>query len=76
MCAFIENNFVNQISFHPQLSERMKVVDVISSKAFSDSQQIIAQVMNLFCSMIDLFIFFGCDGAFINTDIFVLCIAG
>lgn len=30
-----------------QLSERMKVVDVISSKTFSDSQQIIAQVMNL-----------------------------
>lgn len=58
VCAFIASNFVNQISFHPQLSERMKVVDVISSKAFSDSQQIIAQVMNGFCSMIDLFFFF------------------
>lgn len=38
----------NPISFHPQLSERMKVVDVISTKVYSDAQQIIAQVRNLF----------------------------
>lgn len=41
------NPFFYKISSHPQLSERMKVVDVISSKVYSDSQQIIAQVMNL-----------------------------
>lgn len=38
----------NQMWCHPQLSERMKVVDVISSKVFSDSQQIIAQVTTAF----------------------------
>lgn len=34
----------SQTCCHPQLSERMKVVDVISSKVFADSQRIIAQV--------------------------------
>lgn len=34
----------SQTCCHPQLSERMKVVDVISSKVFGDSQRIIAQV--------------------------------
>ncbi len=34
------------MSFHPQLSERMKVVDVLSTKVYNDSQQIIAQVKN------------------------------
>ena len=34
----------NLLSSHLQLSERMKVVDVISSKVFGDAQQIIAQV--------------------------------
>lgn len=47
VCIY-SKTIVNQISFHPQLSERMKVVDVISTKVYSDSQQIIAQVMNLF----------------------------
>ena len=35
-----------------QLSERMKVVDVLSTKVYNDSQQIIAQVKSL-----SLFIF-------------------
>lgn len=39
---------VNHVSFHPQLSERMKVVDVISTKVYNDAQQIIAQVTSLF----------------------------
>lgn len=46
-CIYSET-IVNQKSFHLQLSERMKVVDVLSTKVYSDSQQIIAQVMNLF----------------------------
>ncbi len=45
------------MSFHPQLSERMKVVDVISTKVYNDSQQIIAQVINLFVSSVLQFIF-------------------
>lgn len=44
--AFKVKTIVNQISFHPQLSERMKVVDVLSTKVYNDSQQIIAQVTN------------------------------
>lgn len=30
------------------MSERMKVVDVLSTRVYSDSQQIIAQVNNVF----------------------------
>lgn len=41
-------NILKQIPCRPQLSERMKVVDVISSRVYSDSQQIIAQVISLF----------------------------
>lgn len=46
--AFTVNALSNKYPFHPQLSERMKVVDVISTKVYNDSQQIIAQVTNLF----------------------------
>lgn len=45
MCS---KTIVYRTPLHPQLSERMKVVDVISTKTYSDSQQIIAQVINLF----------------------------
>lgn len=43
----------SQICCHPQLSERMKVVDVISSKVFSDSQQIIVQVTTAFLDLLN-----------------------
>lgn len=36
----------------------MKVVDVISTKVYSDSQQIIAQVMNLFVWSASVLVFF------------------
>lgn len=46
--------------FHAQVSERMKVVDVLSTRVYSDSQQIIAQVNNVFVqsAFIGLFFFF------------------
>lgn len=42
---------ITQISFPLQLSERMKVVDVLSTKVFGDTQQIIAQVLDLFAML-------------------------
>lgn len=46
--VFTLNAFVSPVCSDPQLSERMKVVDVLSSKVYSDAQQIIAQVTNHF----------------------------
>lgn len=49
LCIYIETT--NQMSYYPQLSERMKVVDVLSTKVYNGSQQIIAQVTSPFvCS--------------------------
>lgn len=44
--------------FHAQMSERMKVVDVLSTRVYSDSQQIIAQVNNVFVQSAFIGLFF------------------
>lgn len=44
--------------FHAQVSERMKVVDVLSTRVYSDSQQIIAQVNNVFVQSAFIGLFF------------------
>lgn len=47
--VMVHKNVINQMLLCSQVSERMKVVDVLTTRVYGDSQQIIAQVKTLNC---------------------------
>lgn len=59
--------------FHAQVSERMKVVDVLSTRVYSDSQQIIAQVNNVFVQSAFIGLFFFLNSTCFCAPLQLLC---
>lgn len=59
--------------FHAQVSERMKVVDVLSTRVYSDSQQIIAQVNNVFVQSAFIGLFFLKNSTCFCAPLQLLC---